>query len=364
MILRASHLALILFIAIIVTVTTTVSADENASTIKILSYQRIDEDRYPETNIRLEQFQAHIEELLKSDSNVISPNDLIAHIEGQKLLPEHSVLISFDGGYRSAFEKALPILEKAQLPYLFNFAPSTLKRKHGPFITPNMLRKLNKNPLATLGLHTHEYERIEDLEEQKIRHAINHAKSDFKDLTGHDAQFFTYPFGELSKTYKHVVQNSGFELAFALNSQPVSIEPQNQSFDKQRFALPRFAMTEGYANIDRLRMILSLKALPVSDVTPTDLRLYTTQPVFGFSVDKQDLFPEQLQCFLSDRGRVDLIFITDTRVQIKLNTPLQGERIRLNCTYFENIKGQTKAQWYWFGRLFTLPQVGLQPLPE
>lgn len=339
-----------------------ITPSAKADTVTILSYQRIDEDRYPETNIRLEQFRAHIEELVKNNIPVISAETLLSFLEGNASLPKRSVLITFDGGYRSAYEKALPILDEAKLPYLFNFAPGSLKRKHGPYINQAMLRNLSRNSNATLGIHTHGYERLDDMQAQTLRHAINHAKADYKKMLGKDAEIFAYPFGELSKEYINIVRDSGFNLGFALHSQPISTKNlEKQNF---RYALPRFAMTENYADIDRLRMILNLDALPISDITPSDLRLDNDKPIFGFTVEKDKLFPEQLQCFLSDRGQVDLTFITQKRIQIKLDSDLQAGRIRLNCMYFEAVKGQTEPQWYWFGRLFTLPQAALQPLPE
>tara|TARA_Y100001934_G_C12383283_1_gene793917 strand:- start:660 stop:1592 length:933 start_codon:yes stop_codon:yes gene_type:complete len=57
---------------------------------------------------------------IKENFNVISPDDLLAN-----KIPKHAALITFDDGYKSYFESAIPLLKKYNLPSLIflNMAP-------------------------------------------------------------------------------------------------------------------------------------------------------------------------------------------------------------------------------------------------
>ena len=57
----------------------------------------------------------------------ISQNDLIAALDGQRILPEQSCLITFDDGLKSQFTLALPILKEKKIPAVFFIGSLPLK---------------------------------------------------------------------------------------------------------------------------------------------------------------------------------------------------------------------------------------------
>ncbi|MGY9060645.1 MAG: polysaccharide deacetylase family protein, partial [Candidatus Puniceispirillales bacterium] len=56
----------------------------------VIMYHRFGEKRYPSTNIKIEQFLEHIDELLKPQYNVIDINDGLKAIENIKLIRDRS----------------------------------------------------------------------------------------------------------------------------------------------------------------------------------------------------------------------------------------------------------------------------------
>ena len=75
----------------------------------ILMY-RFGENNYPSTNIRLEQFDAHLEVLASSEYNVMALADIIDRIQGGQSLPDRTVAITIDDAYLSVYTEALPRL--------------------------------------------------------------------------------------------------------------------------------------------------------------------------------------------------------------------------------------------------------------
>lgn len=315
----------------------------------ILSYQRIGEDRSPETNIRLEQFKNHIQELVDGDYNVLPLPRIIESLKNGTDLPPNAVAITFDGGYSSVIEHAVPLLGKYELPYTV-FIATDLLSDISTHISQNDLKKLRRNRLISWGLHPASYTRLSGMDETEIRRQINNAKTRFRTLTGQEARFFSYPFGEYSLAYRNIVEKAGFDAAFGQHSGAVS---ENSDI----YGLPRFTMTESHADISRFRLIARALPLPVTEIEPKDLRLDTDKPVIGFTVDKalaDNL--DSLSCFVSGQERPQLETIGSARIEVRPAAPFTAPRIRINCTLPGPVGEPGEApRWRWFGLLMTLP---------
>ena len=83
----------------------------------VLMYHRFAEDRYPSTNIRLDQFRAHLDYLQSQSFNVVSLADLLAALDGKVELPEKAVVITIDDAYRSVYEVAWPLFREYGYPF-------------------------------------------------------------------------------------------------------------------------------------------------------------------------------------------------------------------------------------------------------
>ena len=76
----------------------------------ILMYHRFGEDRYPSTNVRIEQFEEHLEILASGPYNVWPLEQIVDHLLTGKPLPDRTVAITIDDAYLSVFEEAFPRL--------------------------------------------------------------------------------------------------------------------------------------------------------------------------------------------------------------------------------------------------------------
>lgn len=317
----------------------------------ILTYQRIGEDHMPETNIRIEQFSAHIHELLDGDYNIIALPDLVTALKNNTPLPPRSIAITFDGGYRSVLDHAIPLLDEHKIPFTLFISTNSIKAENR-YISTGDLKRLRKNKLVTLGLHPADYIRLARLDDNEIRRQINNAKTDFRKTMGKEAAFFAYPFGEYSTSYRNIVENSGFKAAFSQHS---SVAYNGADI----MTLPRFTMTEKYADLERFRLITNALPLPVKDLSPADPKLVTNKPVIGFTIHKDlENAIEKLSCFASNQDRPQIETVGSGRVELRLNEPFSEERARINCTLPgpQSEPGEPPV-WRWFGLLMTTPEV-------
>ena len=117
---------------------------EDDTAAVILVYQNIGEDHVPETNIRKEQFEAHIEELKNGPYTILPLEKIIKAHKEKTSLPPNSVAITFDGGYKSAFENGIPKLLKESIPFTVFVAPAQLDQKTDRYINWSDLKPLTK----------------------------------------------------------------------------------------------------------------------------------------------------------------------------------------------------------------------------
>ena len=80
-----------------------------------------EEDKYPYPGIYptpIERMENQIKELGKH-FNFISQKDIFSALDGKKILPERSCLITFDDGLSSQYKNAFPLLKKLNVPAIF-----------------------------------------------------------------------------------------------------------------------------------------------------------------------------------------------------------------------------------------------------
>ena len=102
-----------------------------ADSAVILMYHRFGETQFPSTNIRLEQLNAHINELKRGPYTVLPVAEIVSRIKSGKPLPDRTVGITVDDGFKSVYEEAWPRFEKANLPFTVFYFHGPIRRKTG-----------------------------------------------------------------------------------------------------------------------------------------------------------------------------------------------------------------------------------------
>lgn len=338
-----------------------VTLPQDTTSAVILAYQNIGQDNAPENNLRIEQFNDHLEEIKRADYNVISMPELIAALKAQTPLPEKTIVITFEGALRSAYENGMKPLLANNIPFTVFFSGSqTAYENH---LDWKELRALSKNKHVTLGILPANYNHITQLPPAEQKRQINKARADFAQNIGIETAYFSYPFGEVSNALKDIVKTQNFEAAFGLQSGPAFTGSDLRM-------LPRFSMTESYGDLERFRMITKALPLPVKGVKPSDPYLTTKPPAIGFTLPEA-LQPDiaNISCFISNQEKPQIETI-GPRVEIRALMPLDTERTRINCTLPAPKDADDNPRWRWFGMLLDqagseekqtiLPQGGLQ----
>lgn len=340
---RPAHVLRIAVVAGLLGLFATVPAVHAAESAVIVMYHRFGEDSYPSTNTRIEQFEAHIEELTGGGYTVLPVPDIIEALRSGRDLPDRTVGITVDDAYLSVYAEAFPRLQAAGLPFTLFVATDPVDQHLAGYLTWDQIREM-RDAGVTIGAHTASHLHMADATPELNRREMRKSLERFREELGTAPALFAYPYGEMSLSVQEVVEEFGYETAFGQHSAAIHRQTDH-------FYLPRFALNETYADIDDFRLRVNTVGLPVRDVTPADSFIAgTNPPLVGFSIDRSAGSLNGLACYHSQQGRVEVEILGAHRAEIRFAEPLARGRSRLNCT-----KPAGNGRWYWFGMQYYVP---------
>ena len=315
-----------------------VGAAMAAEHTSILMYHRFGETKYPTTNIRLEQFDAHLERLQSGDFTVWPLPRIVEYLQTGQPLPDRTVAITIDDAYLSVYEEAWPRLKALNMPFTVFVATQPIDANRYGYMSWDQIRELQAGGV-TIGSQTRTHPHMHKISIERSKSEIAESNARFIAELGMRPDLFAYPYGEYDMAVIEAVKQAGFTAAFGQNS---GIAHGYNGF----FELPRFAMNEQYGTLSRLDLAINGLPLKVDQITPEDVILDQNPPIYGFTLAPDMDKRKQLRCFNSIYGKLD-VTIMGRRAEIRLPGPLTGKRARINCT----MPGYD-GRWRWFGRQF------------
>ncbi len=310
----------------------------------VVMYHRFGEALYPSTNIRLEQFEAHIAELTSGPYTVLPLPEIASALAEGRPLPERTVGISIDDAFLSIYQEAWPRLRAAGLPFTVFVSTQALDSALPSYMSWDQLREMAADSGVSVGNHgvTHGHMVRQGLE--TVRAEIADGNRRLRQELGETPSVLAYPYGEYGLAIRGIVREQGITAAFGQHSGAIGR-------GGDLFALPRYPMSENYGDMERFRLAVNSLALPVTGVTPADplLSAATNPPFYGFTVAAGVAGLGALNCFAS-RNDLTMERLGDRRIEIRLGQAFGPGRARINCT----MPGPD-GRWRWLGRQFYIP---------
>ncbi|UCD82004.1 MAG: polysaccharide deacetylase family protein [Desulfobacterales bacterium] len=298
----------------------------------VLMYHRFGEDRYPETNIRVEQFEAQLELLKKEGYTVVPLSKLLATLIGRGSLPPKSVVITIDDAYRSIYEVAYPMLRQYGFPFTVFVATDPVDNKLPAYMTWEQMREMAGGgaDFANHGAsHLSMIKRLEgESDEARIARVLADVEKGRRRLVEElkpVPHVFAYPYGEYDGPVAEKLRKMGY-ICFGQHSGPVGPKSDLR-------ALPRFPVAEAYADIGEFRVKIKSLPMPVEAVTPWEPVVNDNRPEIEIALGKADARLSELACFVGGQGRVPVRWIeAGKRFTVAPKRPLGTGRQRVNCT--------------------------------
>ena len=149
-----------MFFFVFFTLNTSHSIEKKIDDYGIISimYHRFNENKYPSTNIRMEDFKSHLELIREEGLTFVNANNFEELMKSNK--EEKKILLTIDDGFLSFYENAWPILKKNKIPFILFV--STREVGNFNYMNWSQIREIAKEEFVHIGNHSHSHEYLID----------------------------------------------------------------------------------------------------------------------------------------------------------------------------------------------------------
>ena len=294
-----------------------------------LMYHRFEENKYPSTNIKIKEFKNHLNLIKEKDLKFINPKNFENEIKNKQ---QRKILLTIDDGFLSFYDKAWPILKELKTPFIL-FVSTREVGKRG-YMSWDQIKEISRYDFVEIGNHSHTHEYLIDLTNKEILNDLQISKLIFKEKLGVNSNFFSYPFGEYSLSFKKIVQDLGFKYAFGQHSGVVD-------YTKDFHEMPRFPINEKYGELERFKTILNTLPFQYKSIEPKERYIndLTNPPniIINFHENLKNI--NNINCFSNENNKwrkSKIEFLSNYSIKINLEGKFTTERGRVNCSLREN----------------------------
>lgn len=235
----------------------------NRNRLRVLAYHTIPDQKKFERQLKY----------LEKEYNIISIDDLLNSLQGRGTLPEHPLLITFDDGDYSVYEKGLPALKKFNVPSCLFIITGLINTTQDVWIKKVEAREMNagksyfearkevrrlkllenrerlkeiencpevekrqlsgkeifelKDAGMFIGNHTHTHPMLDRCTSAEVQKELNESQRVFHDLGLNGFDIFAYPNGNEDPSTKEVLEQNHMKLVFLFDHKinPEKINP-------------------------------------------------------------------------------------------------------------------------------------------
>lgn len=219
--------------------------------IPVLMYHHLAENINNTTVISPHNFENQMRILKAEGYHAISAQELYDYFNNAIKLPEKPVMITFDDGYLSNYEKAYPILKKYDMhAEIFIIASRIVHTKN---VYPNEIAKMNWDQLnemqdyITIQSHTWDLHyklpskngrlngaiygpsylngQLESQQqfEERVRNDFLYSRQIIKEKLGYEPIAISYPYGNQSPATIQIANEAGFKMGFVIQNKSVKM---------------------------------------------------------------------------------------------------------------------------------------------
>jgi len=318
---------------------------ENIEDFGIISlmYHRFEENKYPSTNIKIQDFKSHLEIIKNNNIKFINPKNFENEIREHK--SQRKILLTIDDGFLSFYQNAWPILKERKIPFILFVST----REVGAFnyMTWEQIKEIKKEDFVTIGNHSHTHEYLVDENNKSIQADIQKSINIFKEKLGENSDFFSYPFGEYSVNFKNIIKSLGFKYAFGQHS---GVIDETKNF----YELPRFPINEKYGELKRFTSITKTLPFKFKEITPEDKFILKNNNPPKIQIEFYENIKnlQLISCYSNEANKwrqSKIKFVSNNVLKIIIDEKFVGERGRINCSLRDS-----SGFWRWLGIQFVL----------
>lgn len=219
--------------------------------INILMYHQVGDfppmKGHRSTYCHHKRFARQMAYLARFGYTVLSMDQVLACLRGERPIPPKAVALTFDDGYENFYEYAWPVLQKHGFPAMVYLISDLLGQPASWFAadgraTPPLMSAARVRQLrgegVDFGSHTASHIRLAEQDTARIREEIGRSKAALEDVLGEAIDHFCYPFGSHDRRAVDAVADAGYLSATTCVRAPATVADDP-------LTLPRKAISYG-----------------------------------------------------------------------------------------------------------------------
>ncbi len=164
----------------------------------------------------------HMQFLRAQGYNIVSLDAIIDHFDREQALPEKTIAITLDDGFRDNYENALPIFKKFDIPATIFLATGVIEGTNhwmheNGYPKRDMLSWAQVKQMydqgISIGAHTVNHVKLPELSAEQMLVELQESKRQIEDKLDITVKHFAYPYGLLNDTAIEMAAKVGFSSA-------------------------------------------------------------------------------------------------------------------------------------------------------
>ena len=194
----------------------------NGPRVRVLTYHRFGDSPFDPFCVSLQDFEAQMR-FLADKRLAISLSDVEAFLAGEKELPNGTVLVTIDDGYRSVYTKALSVLSTYGIPAIAFVVVGGIDRDHmfggeqlEEYMTWDELEQVT-NAGVVIGSHSFHHRSLGRMPLAQAQEEASRSRELLEERLGRTVRTFAYPFGtqaDFNRDTGRVLTDAGYSLIF------------------------------------------------------------------------------------------------------------------------------------------------------
>ncbi len=223
-----------------------ISWAEDKINIPILCYHNLNPVKPGSMNLTPKKFEAQIKWIKDNGFTIIPLKEAVEYLQGTRAtLPNKSIVVTVDDGWKSVYTYMFPIIKKYQIPVTLFIYPETISVGKNA-LTWDELKDLQKTGFFDVQSHTYSHPNFK----QEKRHLSGEKYAQFvtmelvkskkmlEEKLGTKMTLLAWPFGIYDNYLEQAAKKAGYDMAFSIDYRAA-----NKSF--RPMAEPRYMIVDG-----------------------------------------------------------------------------------------------------------------------
>lgn len=212
----------------------------------VLCYHRIVDAPVRYTNLQPAEFEKQMNYLAKNGFNVVPLSDIVDAMQYGTKLPQKTVALTFDDGYKDNHTIAYPILKQHNFPATLFIYPNYISNG-GAALTWEQLKTMAADPLISIQSHTYSHSDLGKVSRRasadaKLKHEIIESKNTLEQKLGIKIDFLAYPYGIFNLKVLQLTKAAGYRSAFTIGTRPIPYVGEKPT---DMWTVPRIMVNRG-----------------------------------------------------------------------------------------------------------------------